>query len=153
MSWLARLGLGRDAEMPRIEPLSAAHAERLSAIHATAFARPWSALDFEGFLSDRAIHGDGLFFGRARQPSGFALSRGGFLAALRGNLAALLALPRVMRRRRLQRGRKVADRSILCCMPMTANPGLADRGGKAVLRRTLDRAFGAWWKLTRWACG
>ncbi|MFO1052913.1 MAG: glycosyltransferase family 2 protein [Planctomycetota bacterium] len=85
--------------------------------------------------------------------AGFALSRGGFLAALRGNFAALLALPRVMRRRRLQRGRKVADRSILCCMPMTANPGLADRGGKAVLRRTLDRAFGAWWKLTRWACG
>lgn len=75
MSWLTRWGLGREAETARIAPLCAAHVDRLAAIHATAFARPWTALEFDGFLADRAVHGDGLFLGRARQPAGFVLSR------------------------------------------------------------------------------
>lgn len=73
MSWLPRFGLGR--QTPRIAGLALAHVERLAAIHAGSFARPWSALDFESFLTDRAILADGLFLGRARQPAGFALSR------------------------------------------------------------------------------
>ncbi|HMO29533.1 GNAT family N-acetyltransferase [Enterovirga sp.] len=73
MSWLPQLGLPRPA--PRIEALRPAHAERLAEIHAQAFARPWSALEFEGFLTDRTIQADGLFLGRARQPAGFVLSR------------------------------------------------------------------------------
>ncbi|TDR87163.1 GNAT family N-acetyltransferase [Enterovirga rhinocerotis] len=75
MTWLARLGLGRADEIPRVEALSVAHADRLAAIHGAAFARPWSAFDFEGFLADRSVHADGLFYGRARQPAGFVLSR------------------------------------------------------------------------------
>jgi [ribosomal protein S18]-alanine N-acetyltransferase len=59
----------------RIARLEARHAARLSAIHASAFARPWSAEDFEGFLAERPIRADGLFLGRAMQPSGFVLSR------------------------------------------------------------------------------
>ena len=73
MNWLSRFGLARPA--PRIGALAIDHADRLATIHASAFARPWSALDFEGFLTDRAIHADGLFLGRARLPAGFALSR------------------------------------------------------------------------------
>lgn len=73
MSLLQRLGW--TAPVPRIASLTLAHAEHLAAIHASAFARPWSSLDFEGFLTDRAIFGDGLFLGRSRNPAGFALSR------------------------------------------------------------------------------
>ena len=73
MSWLRRLGFA--APVPRIAGLALGHAERLAAIHASAFARPWSSLDFEVFLADRTILADGLFLGRASQPAGFALSR------------------------------------------------------------------------------
>ena len=73
MSWLRRLGFV--PPVPRIAGLSLAHVERLAAIHASAFARPWSTLEFETFLADRTILADGLFLGRARQPAGFVLSR------------------------------------------------------------------------------
>lgn len=73
MSWLPRFGFAKPS--PRFGALTLAHAERLAALHAAAFARPWSALDFEAFLIDRAVLADGLFLGRARQPSGFTLSR------------------------------------------------------------------------------
>jgi [ribosomal protein S18]-alanine N-acetyltransferase len=59
----------------RIAPLEARHAPRLAEIHASAFARPWTAQDFEGFLAERSILGDGLFVDRAAQPAGFVLSR------------------------------------------------------------------------------
>lgn len=65
----------RTPALVRIAPLEARHAVRVAAIHATAFARPWSAQDFEGFLAERAIRADGLFLGRDTQPSGFVLSR------------------------------------------------------------------------------
>ncbi len=51
------------------------HVDRMASIHAGAFARPWGPDEFEGFLADRAVRADGLFLGRDRQPSGFALSR------------------------------------------------------------------------------
>jgi ribosomal-protein-alanine N-acetyltransferase len=62
-------------EVVRVAPLEARHAVRAAAIHASAFARPWMAQDFEGFLAERAIRADGLFLGRGIQPSGFVLSR------------------------------------------------------------------------------
>ena len=65
----------RAPAVARIAPLEARHAARVAAIHATAFARPWTAQDFEGFLAERAIRADGLFLGRDLQPSGFVLSR------------------------------------------------------------------------------
>lgn len=51
------------------------HARAMAALHAEAFARPWSAADLEAMIIDPMIVGDGLFLGRNRQPSGFALSR------------------------------------------------------------------------------
>ncbi|MBK8974637.1 MAG: glycosyltransferase family 2 protein [Planctomycetes bacterium] len=83
----------------------------------------------------------------------FAASRGGLLAALRGHLAAVAALPRVVRARRVQRGRKVADRHLLSAAPMTANPGLAESGPKAWLRRALDGFVALNWRLVRRLCG
>ncbi len=65
----------RSPPAARIAHLDAQHAARLSAIHASAFARPWSPEDFEGFLTERVIRANGLFLGRATQPSGFVLSR------------------------------------------------------------------------------
>lgn len=73
VSWLGRLASGRGT--PRIAPVSPDHADQLAAIHAGAFARPWGTEDFERFLLDRAVRIDGLFLGRSRQPSGFAVSR------------------------------------------------------------------------------
>ena len=49
--------------------------DSLAEIHASAFARPWGAEEFDAFLLDRAVRVDGLFFGRNRQPSGFVVSR------------------------------------------------------------------------------
>jgi GT2 family glycosyltransferase len=83
----------------------------------------------------------------------FAATRGGFVAALRGHGAALLGLPAALRKRRVQRGRTVPDRQLLVALPMTANPGLADRGAKALVRRGLDRGLALWWALVRPLCG
>lgn len=83
----------------------------------------------------------------------FALSRGHGIAALRGHVAALRALPAVLRRRRpVQRLRVVADRDLLVASPMTANPGLADTGIKAWLRRVSDRFFAGYWACVRRLC-
>ena len=65
----------REPPVVRVAPLETRHAACLSEIHASAFARPWSAQDFEQFLAERAVRADGLFLGKAAQPSGFALSR------------------------------------------------------------------------------
>lgn len=65
----------RPAPGPQVEPLETGHAGRLAAIHERAFARPWSALDFERLLADRTILSDGLFLGRDPEPAGFVLSR------------------------------------------------------------------------------
>ncbi len=86
--------------------------------------------------------------------TGFAASRGHVFAALRGHFAALFQWPSVVRRRRpVQRLRSVPDRQLLCAAPMTPNPGLADRGFKAWLRRSSDRFFGVYWSCVRGLCG
>jgi ribosomal-protein-alanine N-acetyltransferase len=59
----------------RLEPLRTTDAARLSAIHASAFARPWGTFEFERLLADRVVLADGLFLGRSQSPSGFVLSR------------------------------------------------------------------------------
>ena len=73
MSW--RSWFLRTAPVARVAPLQARHGPRLAAIHASAFARPWTAHDFEGFLAERQVRADGLFLGRSAQPAGFVLSR------------------------------------------------------------------------------
>ena len=73
MNW--RAWFRREAPVVRIAPLEARHAARLADIHASAFARPWTAQDFEQFLAERPVRADGLFLGRAAQPAGFVLSR------------------------------------------------------------------------------
>lgn len=59
----------------RIAGLDSQAAARLAAIHATAFARPWSTLEFERLLGERNVTADGLFIGQVSAPSGFVLSR------------------------------------------------------------------------------
>jgi ribosomal-protein-alanine N-acetyltransferase len=65
----------RSPSLVRVARLEVRHAERLAEIHASAFARPWSAHDFEQFLIERQVTADGLFLGTVTQPSGFAISR------------------------------------------------------------------------------
>lgn len=67
--------LGRSPAKPSIAPLETDQAARLAQIHAQCFARPWSAIDFERMLTDRAIIGDALFIGRDGIVQGFCLSR------------------------------------------------------------------------------
>jgi ribosomal-protein-alanine N-acetyltransferase len=59
----------------RIEPLESSHAAAAAEIHAGAFARPWSALEFERLLADERVVADGLFLARKPDPVGFAASR------------------------------------------------------------------------------
>lgn len=63
------------ASPARVAPVSEGHVERLAAIHGGAFARPWTAGEFDEFLTDPAVRVDGLFLGRDKQPSGFVVSR------------------------------------------------------------------------------
>jgi ribosomal-protein-alanine N-acetyltransferase len=60
-----------------LSALDASHADRLAELHGNAFARPWSAGEFEDFMAERAIRCDGIFVGRDRQPAGFVLTRVG----------------------------------------------------------------------------
>ena len=71
-----------------------------------------------------------------------------------GKWALLKLLPRALAaRRQAQRGRTVPDRALLTAAPMTLNPGLADRGAAAALRRALDRFFVLYWRVVRRLCG
>ena len=83
----------------------------------------------------------------------FAATRGGLWSACHGHLAALAAVPRALRNRRVQRGRCVPDRDILVALPLTPNPGIADRGWRAGLRRGLDAILVGWWRVVRRLCG
>ncbi|HVL70687.1 MAG TPA: GNAT family N-acetyltransferase [Beijerinckiaceae bacterium] len=65
----------REVLRARVAPLDARHAARLAQIHASAFARPWDAHDFERCLSERNVLADGLFLGREGPPCGFVVSR------------------------------------------------------------------------------
>jgi len=65
----------------RVEPVGSEAAAQLAAIHATAFARPWSPHEFQSLMAERGAVADGLFvgregvLGRPAQPVGFILSR------------------------------------------------------------------------------
>lgn len=69
-SWLRA-----EPKVARVEPLESRHAARLAAIHGTAFARPWSRVDFETMLAGRDAVAQGLFVGTRPDPLGFVLSR------------------------------------------------------------------------------
>jgi len=63
----------RTIPLAHVAPLGTEHAAHLASIHASAFAHPSDAHEFERLLADRAVVADGLFAGE--QPFGFALSR------------------------------------------------------------------------------
>jgi len=66
----------------------------------------------------------------------------------------LCLLPKAIRaRKRAQQGRTVPDRDLLIAAPVTLNPGLAEKGFAAALRRGLDRFFCGYWKVVRRLCG
>ena len=67
--------LTRPAPAPHVGPLDTGHAGALAEIHASAFARPWSVVEFERMLADDHITADGLFVARKPEPAGFVLSR------------------------------------------------------------------------------
>ena len=84
----------------------------------------------------------------------FGVQRGHLRAWLRGKWELLKLLPRAIRARGpAQRGRTVPDRELLVALPLTLNPGLADRGFGAWLRRSMDRFFAVYWRLVRGLCG
>ena len=59
----------------RIDALQSMHAAHLADLHASAFTRPWDAVEFERCLADRNVFADGLFLGKGGEPAGFVLSR------------------------------------------------------------------------------
>lgn len=63
----------RSTPAVRLAPLVLGQTPELAAIHAQAFARPWSVMEFERLLSDRHSLGDGFFLGKTLM--GFILSR------------------------------------------------------------------------------
>ncbi len=84
----------------------------------------------------------------------FGWQRGHVGDWLRGKWELLRLLPVAVRARGpAQAGRTVADRDLLVAAPMTLNPGLAERGARAALRRGLDRFFAGYWRVVRRFCG
>jgi GT2 family glycosyltransferase len=86
--------------------------------------------------------------------AGFGVRRGHLGDWLRGKWELLKMLPTAVRARGpAQRGRTVPDRDLLVATPLTLNPGLAEKGAAAALRRGLDRFFAGYWKCVRRLCG
>ena len=84
----------------------------------------------------------------------FGVGRGHLGDWLRGKWELLCLLPTAVRARRIaQRGRTVPDRELLIAAPVTLNPGLAEKGAKALLRRSMDRFFAIYWGAVRRLCG
>jgi GT2 family glycosyltransferase len=84
----------------------------------------------------------------------FAHVRGHAGAWWRAKWELLRLLPAAVRARGpVQRGRSVPDRALLVAAPLTLNPGLAERGLQAAVRRGLDRCCTTWWFLVRRLCG
>ncbi|HGY89719.1 MAG TPA: glycosyltransferase family 2 protein [Planctomycetes bacterium] len=76
----------------------------------------------------------------------FALREGHGIAWFRGKWKLLLALPRLLRQRRVvQRARRVRDRDLLRADPLTVSPLI--RPGRAL--RALSRFLTFWWRLVR----
>jgi GT2 family glycosyltransferase len=86
--------------------------------------------------------------------AGFGVRRGHLGDWLRGKWELLKMLPTAVRARRTaQAGRTVPDRELLIAAPVTLNPGLAEKGASAALRRGLDRFFALYWRCVRRLCG
>jgi len=86
--------------------------------------------------------------------AGFGVRRGHLRDWLRGKWELLKMLPQAVRARGpAQRGRTVPDRELLVAAPVTLNPGLAEKGAAAALRRGLDRFFAGYWAVVRRLCG
>ncbi len=84
----------------------------------------------------------------------FGAGRGHLGSWIRGKWELLCLLPKAFAARGpAQRGRTVPDRDLLVAWPMTLNPGLADTGVGAVVRRTMDRFFALYWRMIRGLCG
>lgn len=84
----------------------------------------------------------------------FGVRRGHLGDWLRGKWELLRLLPAAVRARRTaQAGRTVPDRDLLIAAPVTLNPGLAEKGFAAALRRGLDRFFACYWRCVRRLCG
>lgn len=84
----------------------------------------------------------------------FGVRRGHLGDWLRGKWELLCLLPKAIRaRKQAQQGRTVPDRDLLIAAPVTLNPGLAEKGFAAALRRGLDHFFCGYWKVVRRLCG
>ena len=84
----------------------------------------------------------------------FGHQRGHWRDWWRGKRELLALIPQAIAdRSRVQRGRTVPDRDLLVALPMTLNPGLAERGWTSAVRRTLDRVFAIYWAVVRRLCG
>ena len=84
----------------------------------------------------------------------FGVRRGHLGDWLRGKWELLKMLPTAVRARRAaQQGRTVPDRELLIAAPVTLNPGLAEKGAAAALRRGLDTFFACYWRCVRRLCG
>jgi ribosomal-protein-alanine N-acetyltransferase len=58
-----------------LDTLDSDQATHCAAIHASAFAHPWSAFDIAALLASESVVGDGVFNARNNQLGGFVLSR------------------------------------------------------------------------------
>ncbi len=86
--------------------------------------------------------------------AGFGVRRGHLRDWLHGKWELLKMLPAAVRARQTaQAGRTVPDRELLIAAPVTLNPGLAEKGASAALRRGLDRFFAGYWCVVRRLCG
>jgi GT2 family glycosyltransferase len=84
----------------------------------------------------------------------FAHARGHAGQWWRAKWDLLRLLPAAMRARGpAQEGRSVPDRELLVAVPLTLNPGLAETGVKAAVRRCLDRCLAMYWAIVRRLCG
>jgi GT2 family glycosyltransferase len=84
----------------------------------------------------------------------FGWQRGHVRDWFRGKWELLKLLPAAVRARRpAQKGRVVPDRELLVAAPMTLNPGLAEDGWRASLRRSMDSFFAGYWRVVRRFCG
>ena len=84
----------------------------------------------------------------------FGVGRGHLGSWIKGKWELLCLLPKAIAARGpAQRGRTVPDRDLLVAAPMTLNPGLAEKGVGAFVRRAMDRFFAVYWRLVRGLCG